>query len=71
MLTHDLKITTIISRCKICTKVWLKTTSGLEAVRFGFERFAAAEVPVKFQSDTTIATSNLAASRLHEIISMG
>ena len=28
------------------------------------------EVPVKFQSDTTIATSNLAASRLHEIWSV-
>ena len=27
----------------------------------------AAEMPVKFQSDTIIITSNLAASRLHEI----
>ena len=38
------------------------------ALKFGrYLGTAAAEVPVKFQSDTTIATSNLAASRLHEI----
>ena len=29
---------------------------------------SAAEVPVKFQSDWTILTANLAASRLHEIL---
>ena len=52
---------------------------SLEATRFGFRPFPvalkfdwllgswAAEMPVKFQSDTIIITSNLAASRLHEI----
>ena len=55
-----------------------KISWSLEAARFGlnfpialkFGRYlgsAAAELSVKFQSDTTIATSNLAASRLHEI----
>ena len=53
-----------------------KISWSLEAARFGFKLFqslwnlagtSAAEVPVKFQSDATIATSNLAASRLHEI----
>ena len=29
---------------------------------------SAAEMPVKFQSDAIIITSNLAASRLHEIL---
>ena len=28
----------------------------------------AAEIPVKFQSDTIIVTSNIAASRFHEIL---
>ena len=38
------------------------------ALKFGrYLGSAAAEVPVQFQSDTTIAASNLAASRLHEI----
>ena len=49
-----------------------KISWSLEAARWGFKLFqllwnlagsAAAEVPVKFQSDTTIATSNLVASR--------
>ena len=53
-----------------------KISWSLEAAIFGFKLFqslwnlagtSAAEVSVKFQSDTTIATSNLAASRLHEI----
>ena len=29
---------------------------------------SAADVPVKFQSDTTILSTNLVASRLHEIL---
>ena len=36
-----------------------------------FDRYLgsnAAEVPVKFQSDTIIQTTNLTASRLHEIL---
>ena len=48
---------------------------SLEAARFASRLFnrleiwqAAAETPVKFQSDTIITTSNLAASRLHEIV---
>ena len=54
-----------------------KISWSLEPARFGFKLFqslwnltgtsAAAEVPVKFQSDTTIATSILAASWLNEI----
>ena len=53
---------------------YCKIPRSLEAVRFGFTLFqsfwnlAAAEMPVKFQSDAMIKTSNLAASRLHEIL---
>ena len=60
-------------------KSYRKISWSLEAARFGFKLFAialkfgrylgsaAAEVPVKCQTDTTIATSNLVASTLHEI----
>ena len=56
-----------------------KISQSLEAARFGFLTFpvalkfnwqlgsSAAEIPVKFQSDMVIITSNLATSRLHEI----
>ena len=57
-----------------------KISWSLEAARFGFRLFlslrnltsnsagrCAAELPVKCRSDTIIVTSNLAASRLHEI----
>ena len=50
---------------------------SLEAARFGFKRFqislkfgrhlGATEMPAKFHSDTISITSNLAASRLHDI----
>ena len=44
--------------------------SNRSGIALKFDRYlgsTAAEVPVKFQSDTTIATSILAASWLHEI----
>ena len=44
-----------------------KISWSLEATRFSLTRTSAAEVPVKFQSDTIIVTPNLATSRLHEI----
>ena len=56
-----------------------KISWSLEATRFGFKLFSVAlkfdrhlgsgatEMPVKFQSDKIIITSNLAASRLREI----
>ena len=55
-----------------------KISWSLEAARFGFRltialqidgylRNSAAEMPVKFQSDTIIIIPNLGASRLHEL----
>ena len=45
-----------------------KISRSLEATRCGFSIFQSAEMPVKFQSDAMIMTSNLMASKLHEIL---
>ena len=45
----------------------LSGKTSYRQISWSLEAASAAEMPVKFQSDTTIATSNLAASRLHEI----
>ena len=46
--------------CRIVRSLWNLTATSA--------RSTAADVPVKFQSDAIIYTTNLAASRLHEIL---